>query len=1643
MKKLTKILVVILSVALVCTGLVMAVSANDTPGNVASVTRTVNNDGVDTVVTTEHATLEDALDALNSGDGTIKLLSNAVLYSVYSIQSNVTIDLNGCTLTVDGCFSVTKSVDFTINGYGDIVVNGVLAESKVASTSPTITVEGTKATINIVKKADSASVAIVEALCGTYTFKSVKIDSALMSTAGTFVAVDGSSAKFVFTAADVTVLGASANNAALVKLAANASIVVDNSMLYTDGNVISTIGTTNSEDVITVRNSYLKALQPKTSTSDPQSSVFGSYGPLYGTLSVVDSVIESSYRPFILDCSKIDPDLYPNMKIELKNSKIYMNGFRIGEIGRGLPPMYLDGDCSIIVANEASFGSATALSSGLVEALTPLHDIFVSVGTRVSSEKLANLGKNGLKFPDGSSVGIVNAETGELEGASDTYKFIYDPAGNLDAPYVVVALKDENGDAITPVPSDVYSRDSYDYFYFDNASGSYQRDPAREVDLVADSVNSPSNFYGNFYSHISNWWHPAGSYSHVVTQDVQSYFAYHTTNNNENSTAGIELAFGQPMNDDNAILPTDYDFVVYEIDLATDTGMFSEFELTLNSRSTATGGSDTRGNTSFRVKTDGTVTMGSFKFVSGVTEASLSTTDWNRITIAVKNNRVEDGNGNVTATGSAYLYINGELIAESSNAYGAGGYLRGMRIVVLAKQTAGRALLVDNVGAAAIENMPDTIDFNNYETVGLGMPKCTTNFTKSNITVGPIEYPTLNEAIDAAAAIGTFPTIQADIKGLTVDKDIIIITNGYTIEVTEDSYKAEVIFSKDGKVLGYDFREEYNDLKAVLHWFKGDLNNPDHYLDLENYFVTTELGIGYTPEVPEGIVFDNIIDSEGYSEKYHSGWDNDGDGKDAIDLKPLAMSDMNKEIFLYPTYIDNYFTAVAYDEDANFAEGTYKYISGDESLSDLYSVFTANPGWTLKLLSDFEIDSVSTMELATSGEAYNFDFNGNVLYLTSKGTFVNLSGGANLNVYSSEPGAMLYAIELNEADSSTLMGVGSFIKINDANASSVVSIGTVNVGDKEYAGSNLTLAGDCIVEASAGAADSAVNINGTTIIRVAYDKAAAILTSAYAGNVNVNETSFILPTGSPVVSSDSETAVSGAYFNNCSFIFNGNSNGTNKSIVKNSAGFTELKFEGCVSNGKMSASQESSIVIGNGNAAYVMDFTDGYTFADDAKMVKYNVPLAMPSISAPDFFDSENAGTEGAYIAELEGGVLRIQLWGYSISKSGAIPNGYLYVYPNAYEGVRYDKSGDSAIELPVLATAVSSEYVTVTYKGFTDNVITTEIYAKGGNIISADGIKVPSETLGSGAITIAHNGEWSEAFPVMGLAEDITITAIAGGNSVNLDDIKVSVSLYTDFGINVYIPMEYVQYITAATYEGAALDYAEMLIGDSTYAVYTVKMPSYAASKVADISISMAEGEYTADGVISLSVAEYAAKILEGSEFSEAEVSLAQYMVEYAYQATKYFKGTEDAVLKAMRVTVSDYKVNSADISELSAILESATVDLGAELAVVLKVRDDFVGTIDVMGVEFAVTESAESKILVIKGLTMAYFASDLPIKAYLADGTEIINSEYSLLDAFAAYHIENAKAGDPISENAYYLVKAFYNYAQSANAYLYANAK
>ena len=181
MKKHAKLLVLVLSLALIIGAIAIVASADN--GNVAIIGET------------EYATLEQAITAAQDNE-VVKLIANAEVAESITINKSITINLNGKTLTAPHqTFKVANSVEFSITGEGTINVAGAIIHSDAKTAAPTASIVGTGTGIKVVQKvATKESIVAVQA--GTFNFKNVIFDLDVKNDASAFAVGDAATLNF-------------------------------------------------------------------------------------------------------------------------------------------------------------------------------------------------------------------------------------------------------------------------------------------------------------------------------------------------------------------------------------------------------------------------------------------------------------------------------------------------------------------------------------------------------------------------------------------------------------------------------------------------------------------------------------------------------------------------------------------------------------------------------------------------------------------------------------------------------------------------------------------------------------------------------------------------------------------------------------------------------------------------------------------------------------------------------------------------------------------------------------------------------------------------------------------------------------------------------------------------------------------------------------------------------------------------------------------------------------------------------------------------------------------------------------------------------------------------------------------------------
>ena len=1624
MKKLSKILCLVLAVALICTGLILAVSADDS-----------------IEYTFDLATAITEAVADENGMTTVKLTGNAQVTEPYAITKDVTIDLNGYTLdsTAHEAFTVNDSVNFSIVGDGNITLASMLIQSTTTEATPNVTVKGSFGGINITHTA-AQSKSILQAVAGTYTFVNCDVAAVCDTASSAVFAMTGSpTATFNFIDVDINVTGAvtsSTSCEAVISATGAGHVNITSSTIMTDGVGVRVNGSSATDEFLVIKDSYLCA---RNGTSSFENAAIGMYGVIQGVIKIENSTVESSYRVIAINLENQSPNAEVDEngvistttggRVLVYDSILYHNGLRLGQIARAVPT-FLYGNSKILIAHS----NATSVTS-IVNFDTDAADyaktnryvnIYMAEGTRVARESLTTKTTQGVKFPDGSS-----------PVTSETYKFVYDPVGDPDAPYVVAKIDDTRADA--------YSDAAIHWFASGNAMYSATAD--REVVFQNDARVSgtiASDF--DIFPTNNLRWNKSGIYS-IKNYDGNLMFGYETYVKEGKSPV---LNFGNR----TYVSTADYavsGVMVFELDLATNSNMgFPAMSYKLAARKTNTNSGDYSGASTISIANNGALT---FNSATVHNQVSLSTESWNRISIVVD-----------VANRTAEYFVNGVHAATATDPYDANAFIYGMRFDVTANQNPGYGFVVDNA-LMAVYSAPKTKTVDgetvNYAAADyLSAMALNDEIVKRNITVGAQAYSDLASAMVAAEALGTVPQVNADISGQTVKVNGFVSANGHTIDTTDGSYGANVVYDANGNAVSYEFNITY-DAEVTYKWYEGELGNAEQLADPNNYFETI-VAFGDVPTYNGTVVGDIVDEANG---KYNpiAGWSESAaatvpDDLTAVNTELLESLGDDLTVTLYPVYSEDKTLTVSVKDNAT---GKYVYITDTTSLdSSVWSNFKANT--TFKLYRDFDVSTSSGFTASENGATYNLDFNGHTIYSKVKNTYMFVKNGAILNIYSSVPGGMFYALENVEGgDKSNKVGAGVFVHMNEGggenleNAKSktqatTVNIGKVTVGDTTYDGSNLTLAGDCVLEPRVAGYNASFNIDGATMIRPGSDYGAMIFSRYYYGSINVKNTNFIVYSknsstgaGSAILGNhnNGNGAECQATFENCVFLFD--TNGSTNAVLSGGKGFKSISFTNCVSNGSFNPANTTADVLKFGEGNLSSNITAGNDYmAEGIKKVYANIAMQMPDVTLN--------GYKG-FVSQDANGVLKLKRWVFSNDTSigangGAADNGYLYIVPNGYEGTVDATDADVVIELPVLTHKTTANTVNVTFKGLGENENKTYTYAVGGNVVAGQ-VFVPEYL--KNATKLVADGNFVEELATNLAADGEYVYTPTYKVEENVTGLKANLSLYSDFVINLYIPANIADFV--ATVNGVALTEDVVVINGESYVKVTVSKVAKLASEDAVFEFVIVEDGETVSKTVSISIVDYASTILAG-EFTDADKILMYYMLNYVNEAAKYFENSADATEIAKLLadneekyatqTISHEYANALEDTGLGKIFASAGIELGEAPAFTLVSNGKFAGKVTVTYGdgnvrEFNVPEDSTGTYAV-TGMKIFNFGVNINITAVGTlegeEGEQTITGTLNL-DTYASYHAANTE--NEASAKVLPLIEALYDYVKVAEQY------
>lgn len=1570
MKKLSKIIVLILSLAILCGALAFAVSANGE----------------------EPYSIDDAIKAAvadESGMKTVKLVGDACLDAPCVLDSNLTIDLGGYTFTSEhkSAFIIDdENIKFSVVGSGKLKLDGMIVSASKTAIGANITIGSDDGEIEIYHSGESAP-QIFSAYSGTSVFKNFKALSDYEIIAGnakysaTFETPYNTEHSVNMTFEGVEIhrpLYHTEKTFFVISVAGDGShLTVKDSAIHTQGsgiflgeaNAVKEVEVPDAKEgepttklepdptgeVLNFENSFLRCVAD---SEKGQKWGFCLEGYNYnqkdmaGVMNIKDSFIEVAGRPFYTHHTGNPTSTFNLINTEARC--IANNGSDGSEFFARHVTMYVDKDSRIL-----------AFSGGNKINFNNLSKVHVSVGTRVSNTSYVTSTTEGVTYPDNSI------------GVSKDYVWVYDPAGDPVYPYVLVEK------ASAPTTNLPYYKVTYDFDLmrsnaeeddkgyvvylaktpsnYTDLDGSFDADKGMEFNIKMGSLYrgySIGNSYGKFvisnHAHSQEAVNTVSSDGKTLTSTGNPYFILGAHRDYSKNKAHFDTTGGN----------TRAKVAVLNFDFGTDSEIgYPVLRVETQSRRTAKW-TNVWVN-AFKIDTDGTITNLQMEEFKSVTLNDVG--EWNHMTVVFYTDPALK-NSSGTVVGRAYYYLNGEYFGYTDAASnGNDAYVMGVRFnsdggVV---QPIDAAICFDNVSFSAYNNYVFTEEADGTgDALGTYSPeKYVTaaparKFINVVYSVGGVpQTEDINDALEHSAVAGKPLVLENNIYSpQRVTTNGTIITNGYDIEIANGSTSCVVTYDENGKPAKLVFNDTYDALKVNYYWYTGKLGNLTEMRNPDNYDKTA-ITIGVVP-TPLKAPYDIIVDVNGNFKKF-IGWSTSSDATEPEELVPVTISQAinngDEPVYLYPVYVDTdpiicnaYVTnkagvVVGTSKNDNETKALYKALKDGETLV-LCADFTLNDGSALfdnhdidtgvEIDNDYTSSELEAMKEKSAKLAVNV--NGYKWTLSVTGKVASVSRNTTLNIYSSRPGGYIYSRGKEDTKllSQRMFAIfggleepGEKLKVYNAH----INIGTVTVDGNTYSGSNLALNGGVILEGMVGDNSCSIVADGILAMRGINCSSGMIMTRYYDGEIIVKNSIFLAPNTAEIIDlynydvsgnpnngrqtfdDGSEIPVMTPYvlLENSLFV-NKNTDGTAanaQNLVKCNGDYKEnvcLEYKNFITNGNINPVRGDRNFIGGGVAS--QKFSAGVN--DPYQKAQYRRAMTL---NMKDTF----AGGNDTHIVAVQSPTL--------LDDGSINDNRYFYVVDPGYEHLIPTDAAGYVVLPKVLdrMTCTDGTLYEVYIYDFIGNKSPLKKCASGANPIGM--FDISDITVGS--LTLTHDGTYTlTAEDGTTHTVDITTGITASGDlrpnykaTANLDGFKTSLSLHADFGVNLYVPKAYADIITEVTSPAAdgKLAGVEKNYEGADYTVYTVYVPVGKSADDVVFDIFVSDSSNSTLGTVigtctqKIKIAEYCETVLknEAAKYTAEDREMTWYAVNYANEAYKYFGGAENSSFASLLAAYADAK--------------------------------------------------------------------------------------------------------------------------------------
>jgi len=991
MKKLSKVLVLLLSVALICTGIIFVASADEAKAETASYVAGGE---------TREGSLADAIAAADAGT-TVTLLGDCTISAEIAVTKNVTVDLNGYKLTTEcaSAFNVTNGeAVFNITGTGNITSAGTLVKATADGAKIAITGTGLDG-ITIDHTGTVEKNRLISLQSNTFSMNNVSINTssgALVTASDTntreYTIANTGTSNITFNKVKVVStlknLGYGEKGHFFINVSGGSELTIKDSSFYTHNNFMRLADAVGAN--VKIADSVISVNDTGTTKGGRLAVALVASGfEATATIDIEDSLVEGSGRMFASDSTVATIDV-----------NAYGTTFKILEAETDLAAKKKDGAYlqfnmnSFNLYNSEAGNSCKIIATSALISRTTAAVFAYEPGLRVNFEIIttATDTASGIKVPKTVEDGTVTEWTYGASAADDTYAWVYDPVGDIDAPFVLV-------DTTTTQVSvaDNFNNTSFDGIRLGVATNKTISAENVGVTLITDNKGENFKEYmqlsigrgslvaayetGNAYIKYVVTPYNDSLYTTTITTTDESGEtvtetvnvtakdiygdSYDGTTRNfntektkegeivtvETTTAADPFLITGKNNDATFISENSFTknkVLINEFDFGCDSEKgFPAMSIALQCRQN---GTDVKDSTyKLAINNAGKITDNTL--IYGETDnplTQLNKNEWYRLSAVC-----------YTDTQEIYVYINGVYMGKA-NAIKEGVtvdenvYFQGFRINVNKTSThkVGSSFAMDNISVRSYTDYQysETSDALNSDTaknyIIAASPR---KYMNDALTVYGMPVANISDAVVLSNELGKNVDINSDINLYDVTENVTVDLGVNNVTVGDGSYG----FVKNGEKYTFNENYWYNAYK-----FTGDLANltSGSYSD-SDFTSVGVIKLGFELDI-ENYYTERTPNYNNYTVNTQNGWvyaygDTDSVLPKVPDISDLENADENKNVYYLPLLEAVNMTYVIKDADGNI---TSYGISNDET-NDVFRAPVS--GSTLVLLTDFTVSGGS------------------------------------------------------------------------------------------------------------------------------------------------------------------------------------------------------------------------------------------------------------------------------------------------------------------------------------------------------------------------------------------------------------------------------------------------------------------------------------------------------------------------------------------------------------------------------------------------------------------------------------------------------------------------------------------------------------